>query len=148
MVNAPKRSHRGKSIDAVDKGQIQAYHVHGYRIATLLRISKSTVGNLIKRSQETSSMMDKPRIGGARKLSLIDERRILNAVRNNRCINAHQIKQELGIQNVHNTTICRTIRRSGEFKSRWAAKKPYITPANRLKRLRWAQHYINMSAHF
>lgn len=43
-------------------------------------------------------------------------------------------------------TIGRRIRESGEFKSYWAARKPFLRPVNKTKRLAWCKARVNWSA--
>ena len=66
-------------------------------------------------------------------------------VKRNRFIGARDILDQLDAVNVSETTIRSRIKESGEFKSYWACKKPFISPKNRKKRLAWAQEHLDWS---
>ena len=89
----------------------------------------------------------KPKIetrGRKRKTSDTTDRNIVLQVKRSRFISASQVKQALpdGITLSENTIRSR-IKESGEFNSYWAARKPFITQANKLKRVAWAKEHVN-----
>ena len=79
---------------------------------------------------------DSGKRGRKRKTTERDARMIVRQVRKDRFTSAPQIKKEnKAAENISVCTIRRRIRESGEFKSYWAAKKPFISKINKKKRV-------------
>ena len=92
----------------------------------------------IKETEETR--------GRKRKTSPTTDRGIIIQTKRNRFITAKELKASLpaGIDLSLNTIRSR-IKESGEFNSYWAARKPFISKSNRIKRLAWARDHVNWS---
>ena len=105
--------------------------------------SNGTISRILKKYNATSQIVRKPGTGKSRCTTSAMDRRILREVKKNPFVTSREIKEALGV------TICRrTLRRriceSGEFKSYWAARKPFITAVNIARRLAWClvhQHW-------
>jgi predicted HTH transcriptional regulator len=80
--------------------------------------------------------------GGGRKRKTMkqQDRRILRAVKKDRKITGEEIRESLELD-VSDRTIRRRINESGEFKSYWATKKPFINENNRKKRVEWCMQH-------
>jgi predicted HTH transcriptional regulator len=80
--------------------------------------------------------------GGGRKRKTMkqQDRRILRAVKKDRKITGEEIRESLELD-VSDRTIRRRINESGEFKSYWAKKKPFINENNRKKRVEWCMQH-------
>lgn len=74
-----------------------------------------------------------------RKTSAAGDRGILREVRRDRFVFTVDILALAPYLHLSASTISRRIRESGEFDSYWAAHKPFISPANRAKRLQWCR---------
>lgn len=66
----------------------------------------------------------------------------MREVKKDPCISTHQIKENLNLDRISDDTISRRIHDAG-MQSYWAAKKPFISDSNRIKRLQWAMDHIN-----
>jgi IS30 family transposase len=107
------------------------------RIGALLNRNESTIRTFLRQNPLPAPPR---RIEGRGKKPKLDERtkrHIIILVKQDRFITAQQIKESLGLHHVHNMTIRRAVRESGEFASYWACRKPFIREANRRHRLRW-----------
>lgn len=62
-------------------------------------------------------------------------------VKRNRFISAKEIKVQCALPDVCENTIRSRIKESGEFTSQWAARKPFISEANRAKRVEWCREH-------
>jgi hypothetical protein len=64
-------------------------------------------------------------------------------VKRHRFSTAKDIQSELDLPPLSLTTIYARIKESGEFNSYWAARKPYISKQNRIKRVKWCQERLS-----
>ena len=78
-----------------------------------------------------------------KKLDGRQRRGIIREVRRNRFISVDI--QNLGIQDCCYQTIRTVIKGSEGFNSCWAVRKPFISEANRVRRVQWAQQHVNWS---
>ena len=85
--------------------------------------------------------------GRKRKTSPVTDRNIVIQAKRNRFITAEEIKVALPPDiSICTNTIRARIKESGEFNSYWASRKPFISIANKRKRLAWARDHINWTA--
>jgi len=125
-----------------DKGKIIGMHLSGmtnYCIARVLRISQSTVGLWIKRYDEGENCSRMPGSGRKRKTSQQYDRAACRMILADRFTTAADILKVLPAEGVSKHTIYRRIREGTEFNNYWAAKKPFISERNRLRRVEWCR---------
>ena len=146
VPKAPASNLGKKHLTEFMKGQIlQAHRLgsSGRSIAKELMVSKSSVCDFLRRYRATGIITRKEGSGRSKKLSERQRRRIIREVRMNRFISAFDIRETLGIRSCYDRTIRAAIKDSGGFKSYWAAKTPFISEANRVRRVQWAQQHLN-----
>ena len=137
-----------KHLNEFQKGQIlQAFRLglSGRAIAEDLGVSKTAVYNFLRRYRATGSIARKKGSGRKKKFDVRLRRRIIREVRRNRFISVSDLRNNLGIQDCCDQTIRDIIRSSGGFNSYWAVRKPFISAANRVRRVQWAQEHLNWS---
>jgi len=123
-----------------DKGKIIGMHLSGmtnYCIASVLRISQSTVGLSIKRYDEGENCSRMPGSGRKSKTSQQYYRAACRTILADRFTTAADILKVLPAEGVSKHTIYLRIRKGTEFNNYWAAKKPFISERNRLRRVQW-----------
>lgn len=119
-------------------------------IAKTVQRSVSTVQSIIKRCQERCCVENKARRGRPEKLNNIDKRQILRQVKKDPQVSAPKIVIDLieaGCSKVSPDTVRRVIHKYG-YKKRVARKKPFVSLANRQKRIHFAKMYINKDEEF
>ncbi|XP_015602859.1 uncharacterized protein LOC107271405, partial [Cephus cinctus] len=107
-------------------------------IAALLNISKSTVGDIVKRFKCEDRIDSIPQKDQPKKLDVRDERKLLRKIKKDPTLSAPKLASELLNEtgkNVHPQTIRRALKHSGY-------KKPYVSEKNRKKRLNYAKEFI------
>lgn len=125
-----------------DKGKIIGMHLSGmtnYCIARVLHISQSTVALWILRYDEGENCSRMPGSGRKRKTSPQYDRAACRMVLADRFTTAADILKVLPAEGVSKHTIYRRIREGTEFNNYWAAKKPFISERNRLRRVEWCR---------
>ena len=131
-------------LDAHTKGQIigqlQAGRP-GASVALEFGTSPATVCRLKRKFEGSGSTDRKPGSGAARKTTERDDRAIVRAARINHEITGEEIKVELNLNHCSERTIRRRITEGSDMKSYWKTKKPFISPQNRIKRVRWAKEH-------
>ena len=113
-------------------------------LADDLNLPRQTIGFWIRRFRSENTVERKHGSGRKRKTSETTDRAILREVKKSRFVTAHEIQEEFSLQHISTKTIKRRITESGMFKSYWAARKPFLRPANIEKRLQWCiehQHW-------
>jgi transposase len=129
-------------LNMEDKGKIIGMHLSGmtnYLIARELRISQPTVALWIKRYNEDANCSRMPGSGRKRKTSPQYDRAACRMVLTDRFTTAADILKALPAEDVSKHTIYRRIREGTDFNNYWAAKKPFISERNRLRRVEWCQ---------
>ena len=86
----------------------------------------------------------KPGSGRKRKTTTTEDRRIVREVKKNPFVTSTEINRDLQSP-VSVRTIRRRITESGEFKSYWAARKPFISEGNIKRRLEWCYNHVHWS---
>jgi transposase len=140
-------SKRTETTNDTRKIAIQLYN-SGKTLAEVGKIvgrSTSTVQYIIKRFKETGKIENKPRIRNRFKLDERDDRFILREIKKNPKLSAPKLVEMLKL-NSGKTVCAETIRRvlrSNNFHGRVARRKPYISEANRRKRISFAKQFKN-----
>jgi Transposase and inactivated derivatives len=119
-------------------------------ISKLIGRSRSTIQYIIKHCEKENMLESSRRSGRPEKLTEREKRKVMKLVRSNPHISAPAIVSELKQMfniDVHPDTVRRTIHQHG-YHSRTARKKPYISAANRQKRIEFAQQYIKRPISF
>lgn len=115
------------------------------KIAAMLNISKSTVGDIVRRFKVEDRIDSIPQKGQPRKLDTRDKRKLLRKIKNDPTLSAPKLATELlneAGKKVHPQTIRRALKDSG-YNGRVARKKPYVNETNRKKRLNFAKEFIH-----
>jgi len=109
-----------------------------------LHISEDTARKIWTRRNINPSGVSAPRSGRPPKLTSRDRRRIVRYVRSDRTKRREplaDISTDLNL-NVHSSTIKRVLKDAG-MNHRIERKRPYLTPGQKLKRLKFTQKYIH-----
>jgi len=133
------------------KGQIIGLHQNGVKVRCIEEITgqkNRMIRYVIKKFEDTGSVEREEGSGRPRKTSIQTDRRIVRMVVQDRFATARTIKQDLGLTNITEKTICNRITELTGYKSHWSARKPFINEANRLKRLEFAKQYVGMPPEF
>lgn len=122
-------------------------------IARHLDRDESTIRRFIKRKNENDAAgqngQNDEKRGRKRKTNTRDDRQILLAVSRDGSISIPKVKRDVaGAANLSKRSISNRIRESGRFNSYWASRKPFISLANRRKRLAWAREHVDKTDEF
>ena len=104
-------------------------------------LSPEGVRDIFRRLEERGVAENMTRSGRKRKTQPRDDRQILKEVQKNCKVSAREIKDTLNLD-ISETTIKRRIRETG-LGGYVARSKPYISPANRKKRVAFAKEYFS-----
>lgn len=136
----PKNQRRAyQTLNTFQKARIIQASLDGKSQNDLVKLfdtSKGQVNRLLSKYNKTGNVDRQEGSGRRRKTSAREDRMIMRLVNKNRFTSVRDIKRELGL-NVSDDTIERRILESGEFKSYWAAKKPFLSKAQMKRRLQW-----------
>ena len=111
----------------------------------MLKMTKSTVGNIIKRYINEDRIDLVHQTGRPRTFTDREERNIVRSVIKNPKLSAPKLCAEVGCgtgKKVTPQTIRNVLKRKG-FHGRVARKKPYVNERNRRKRLKFAKEFIS-----
>lgn len=110
-----------------------------------LKINKDrrTISRFYKRWNDRKSLENPENRGRKRKTSQYDDTAIILFVKRDRFATAKQIISDLSLPKLCENTIRSRIKECSELNSYWAYKKPFISVANKRKRLAWAKSHIN-----
>lgn len=132
-----------------DQRQLVIFHREkgkSYReISAMLRISKSTVAEIIRRFNIENRIESIPQTGRPAALNDREKRRLVRKIKENPRLSAPRLASELLEERgkkVHPETIRRTLRQHG-YNGRVARRKPFINEANRRKRLNFAKELVS-----
>lgn len=135
------RKNRGKDLDEVQCGGIVTSKRLGLSIKKIMKVykkSRSAIFKVLRKYKLDKVLGRADGSGRKRKTTAQQDRRIMREVRKDRKVTGEEIRASLGL-NVSDKTIRRRISESGEFKSYWATKKPFINEVNRKKRVDWCR---------
>jgi transposase len=138
-----RRKKRGKDLDEVQCGGIitsRRLGVSVKKISKVYKKSRAAIYKVLTKYKVHEVLGRKPGGGRKRKTTKQQDRRILRAVKKDRKITGEEIRESLELD-VSDRTIRRRINESGEFKSYWATKKPFINENNRKKRVEWCMQH-------
>ena len=134
---------KGKAhLDEATKFQILELHTQrlsARAIGRQLGYSNKAISNFLKFWKDENKVHKEETRGNFFFLSENDRRQIILNVKRNRFITVKKLRLEMPHLNASITTFGRAIKSSGEFNSYWAARKPFISQVNRIKRYRWAK---------
>jgi hypothetical protein len=139
------------AFSEIEKANILLLAEEGKRytyIAEHLNRDVSAVRRYILKCKAPDGSFEQPleneKRGRKRKSTPVTDRHIVLEVKRNRFVTANQLKQLVPpVQDLCINTIKSRIKESGEFESYWAQKKPFISPKNKVNRVRWAKEHLN-----
>lgn len=117
-------------------------------IARQLLVSEGTVRAVSKKFAEFGSTADRPKSGRPKKTSQREDRKIKRLSTSNPLGSSRDIAVKLRNENqidVSKSTVCRRLK-SLELCARISSKKPFISQANRRKRLAFAKKHLHWTA--
>lgn len=119
-------------------------------IAEIVGKSRSTIHDIIKRYRNEFRIENKSRKGQGKILNDNDERRILREVKKNPLKSANELQKfvEKSIGKVVCTETVRNTLRRHEYNGRVLRKKPFISPKNKLLRMKFAKEYVSKEQDF
>lgn len=126
----------GRILQADNDGRSQRY------IGNLLNRSRNTIQSFLERYRATGETERAKGSGRKRKLSEFQDKQIAKEVLTDRSITCKQIRHNLGLGHISDSTIERRIFERVGFASFFKIKKNYISEANRLKRLDFARVHL------
>lgn len=130
------------------RGGILALHEAGSserEISRQLVVPKSTVHSILKHYRETGSLKVKDRQGRPNVTTKREDSLIVRSSKKDRKKPATVLTSEFNVnrdEKISVATVKRRLNSAGLF-GRIAAKKPYLRPINKLKRLQWAKAHKN-----
>lgn len=128
-----------------EKGLVLAWHeekVPNREIGRRLKRAEGTIRAFLLRIAQSKTIQRKPGTGANRKTTPRADRAIVREVRKDPRTSAKQIKAALSLKHLSEKSIRRRLREVG-FKGGWSNKKPFISEANRRKRLNWCHEHKN-----
>ena len=129
----------GKELTSHMGGQIIGYHGAGWgyqRIATQLKIPKSTVRNTIIQHPFRNGSASQPCTGRPSKLSDCDQRALIHYVQAESKLIYQSLLQNSALE-VSRSTIYRTLKAVG-ITNHPSKKRPFLLPIHAEKQLAWA----------
>ena len=109
------------------------------KVAEKVGRNESCVRKIVKKFNETGSLVRAKGPGRSRITSATDDQKILLDMQRNRGITSEQLLKDNPQLKCSATTVRRRITESGEFKSYWKSKKPFISDKNRRLRKEWCR---------
>jgi DDE superfamily endonuclease/Transposase len=141
------RQPRGRDKNEVDCASLVTEHKMGRSSEDLskrFKLSKSQVNRIIKKYRDDGTLGRKKGSGRKRKTTAAQDRLIMREVKKDRKVTGEEIRKSLDLENICDRTIRNRTRESGEFKSYWSTKKPFINETNRQKRVAWCREHENV----
>ncbi|GBL89087.1 hypothetical protein AVEN_255224-1 [Araneus ventricosus] len=119
-------------------------------IGQILKLSKPTVFNIIRRFKKTNSVENKHRSGRPRTFSESEERWIVRQVHINPRTSAVKLtlKCKSRFWKSVNPETIRNVLKKHKYHGRVPRRKPYISKANRKARLAFAKMYVDQPTEF
>ena len=137
-----KASGRSKHCSNEEKTVIVSLYdtLLSYRaVAERVGRNESCVRKIMQKFRATGSLERVKGTGRKRITTATDDQKILLDMMRNRGITSQQILEQNPQINCSAKTVRRRITESGEFKSYWKTKKPFISRSNRMKRKDWCR---------
>lgn len=135
----------GKQLTARDKSALLALRLAGKTftdIAKILNVDRRTVARLHKRIVDRNSFDRKVGSGKQRQTTPRENAQILRKVKEDRFTTSIQIKRDLPDLRVGPRTIRRRINDCSELRCCWQTKKPFVSEANRIRRVAWCREHL------
>lgn len=135
-----------KQITEFEKGVIVQGRNDGWNhrdLAKLTGRSKTTVGDVLKRYDETGEFGREEGSGRKRKISDTDVDYAEIYMKRHRHCTVDEIRERCGLRHVHRSTISRALARRGLMTSVWQRRKPFVSLRNRTKRLKFAREHLH-----
>ena len=110
-------------------------------VAKHYKISKAAVGKILKKMETFGSVVDRPGRGRKRKTDARTDKKIIREVKKNLKVTIRQIQEKLQLS-VSRRTVRRRIQAQG-FRSKMAVRRPFISKANKAKRLKFAKEHAD-----
>ena len=137
-----------KELSDFERGEIVGLYKGDFsyrKIAEILDIPKSTVGEVIKKYNEQGLTTTAPRSGRPKILSEYDKKQLLKITKENRFDTLEELTENFKTTmniSVSGRTVQRTLHEEG-YSGHAAKKKPLISEANRKKRYGWCRIHKN-----
>jgi transposase len=112
-------------------------------IAKDIDFNKSTVSRCLKKHSEGCCLLRKVGSGEKKKLTDLEQRDVILKAKRDPHITRHQIRQEIGREDVCLNTIANVIHSSSKLGSYWQTNKPFISKINQKKRVTWCKEHEN-----
>jgi len=145
-----KEIRRHKNASPTTKGKIIGLSMAGIssrNIANEFGVSKDQVRRLKNKFMAGKDLSRAKGQGRKRKTTARDDRLIIQKVKKDRFTTGVNIAAADYGNNLSPTTIRRRIVEKSDFKSYWAAAKPFINEKQRKRRLEWAKEKVTWSLH-
>ncbi|GBO45167.1 hypothetical protein AVEN_62607-1 [Araneus ventricosus] len=144
---------RNKDISADLRNLVISHWKNGKSvrcIGQILKFSKSTVFNIIRRFKKTNTVENKQRSGRPRTFSEREERWIVRQVHINPRTSAVKLtlKCKCRFRKSVNPETVRNVLEKHKYHGRVPRRKPYISKANRKGRLAFAKMYVKQPTEF
>jgi IS30 family transposase len=133
---------KGRIVQGNIDGQTQKY------LACMLGKNQSSISRFLKHYNTTGDYQRVEGSGKKRKLSKGDENYIIQTVKRHRDITRDEMRKDHGFSNVSNSTISRSIKRTGKAMSVWQTKKPFVSIKNMRKRVKHILLYYILLLYF
>jgi transposase len=147
----PKKSTKGttwKACTTVQKAEIiGAFKANASTnmLAKLFGRSESQIRRIVADYRRHGTVEKVKHAGRPKKTTSRDDKLIVREVKKDPFSTGRQLKERMSHLNVSARTIRRRITESGEIKSYWAARKPFISEKNKKKRLQWCLNHVGWS---
>jgi transposase len=139
---------RGICIPIDERAKMVTMHELGYslkKISEKVHRNKCSVYNVIKNYKNTGTLHPKQRLGGKRKTTSRDDRKIINLAMQNRRATleglGNTVRHQYGIE-ISDKTVQRRLHEAKLF-GRAARKKPLLMKRHREARLKWCREKRN-----
>lgn len=146
------RLNKYKKISDVTKGKILAYWEDGksqVKISHIIGVARATVGNIIRKNNQTGDVKRKVGSGRKRKTTKREDNIIVRTSKQDPFKSATQISEIISTENninVSHDTVNRRLIEAG-LPSYVARKKPFISDVNIDKRLQWCINHQYWTVH-
>ncbi|KAF0709174.1 hypothetical protein AaE_012951 [Aphanomyces astaci] len=150
MQANPTETPPGSEISQAIRNLVISHHQDGkgYKtIGSLLRLPKGTVQTIVRKFKNGVSA-PKPRSGRPRVTTESEDRLITREIKKNRRLSAETLQESLAVfhdKDISTQTIRRRIKAEG-LNGRAARRKPFISKANKGKRLAYAKNLARGAA--
>lgn len=153
LLKLCKMAPQGKQTSVELRQLIVKFNLEGKtvrEIADLVGKSKSTVQDIITRFRDEFRLANKSREGQGKILNEREERSVLKEINQDPFLTAKEL--QISLKNRSGKDVClNTVRNTlhkYDYFGRVARKKPFISPKNKLNRVKYAREYLLKSPNF